>query len=78
MAVDRASRRARASHLLVRDLVSELRPAGVELIDTARWLDASGRDGPYPRSDGMHIDFAYSEAFAVGVVVPALMAFLAE
>ena len=63
---------------LVQDLVSELEPAGVSLIDTATWLDAGGRDGPYPRRDGLHIDFDYTEAFAAEVVGPATIALLGD
>ena len=57
-------RRSAAYNALLGDLVAELGPEGVGLIDTAMWLDASGREGPYPRSDGLHIDFDFTEPFA--------------
>ena len=71
-------RRSAAYNALLGDLVAELGPEGVGLIDTAMWLDASGREGPYPRSDGLHIDFTHTEPFAADIVGPALLELLAE
>ena len=70
--------RTDAYNRLLRDLVQEFDSVHVGLLDTAEWLDASGRGGPYPRSDGLHIDFAYTEAFAADVVGPALLELLTE
>ena len=68
--------------LPVRTLVEELDTtdgeSGSSLIETAAELDASGYDGRYGRSDGSHIDFDRSEAFAAEVLGPALLSLKAE
>ena len=70
--------RADAYNRIVTALVEELEggePGGTDpvLIDTALELDASGYDGRYGRSDGSHIDFDSSMAFASEVLGPALL-----
>ena len=68
--------RADAYNRIVTTLVGELEsdaPDYPALIDTARELDASGYDGVYGRSDGSHIDFDRSLAFASEVLGPALL-----
>ena len=72
--------RAEAYNALIAELSSEL--DGVEgggavaLIETAAAIDASGYDGRYGRSDGMHVDYERAEAFAAELLGPALLAFL--
>ena len=72
--------RAKAYNTLLSDLIEEFNTAngvgGVELIDTAVVLDASGYDGVYGRSDGMHVDYDRAEAFAAEVLGPALLGLL--
>lgn len=74
-------RRAAAYNSLVRGLVEELDATGdvatVGLIDTAGALDQYAYEGVYGRSDGMHLDYDRAEAFAAGVLGPALLALLA-
>ena len=69
--------RTDAYNRIVRTLVEELdttdSESGPILIETAAELDASGYDGRYGRSDGSHIDFDRSEAFAAEVLGPALL-----
>ena len=69
--------RAEAYNRIVRTLIAELGTTDDEsvasLIETAAELDASGYDGRYGRSDGSHIDFDRSEAFAAEVLGPALL-----
>ena len=66
-----------AYNSLLQTLVEEYQPnpegLKVSLIDTATELDASGHDGRYGRSDGFHLNFDRSEAFAVEVLGPALL-----
>ena len=80
--IDHDPQRAEAYNSLVRDLVAELqstaRSAGVGLIDTATELDASGHHGRYGRTDGLHLDFDRSEAFAAEILGPALLELLAS
>ena len=74
--------RTDAYNRIVRTLVEELdttdSESGASLIETAAELDASGYDGRYGRSDGSHIDFDRSEAFAAEVLGPALLSLEAE
>ena len=74
--------RTDAYNRIVRTLVEELdttdHKSGPSLIETAAELDASGYDGRYGRSDGSHIDFDRSEAFAAEVLGPALLSLKAE
>ena len=72
--------RAEAYNALITDLVLDLNGPGearmVELIETAPAIDESGYDGPYGRSDGMHVDYEKAEVFAADVLGPALLAML--
>ena len=68
--------RAAAYNAILVDLASELGVAGVELIDTAEVLNGAGYDGPYGRSDGVHLGPEHAVTFAADVLVPALMAIL--
>jgi len=43
---------------------------GVALFDMGSILDASGSDGPYPRSDGLHVDLDATEAFGADEIAP--------
>ena len=74
--------RTDAYNRIVRTLVEELdttdSESGPSLIETAAELDASGYDGRYGRSDGSHIDFDRSEAFAAEMLGPALLSLKAE
>ena len=69
--------RTGAYNRLVRSLVTELETDfgehTVGLIESAPILDASGYDGPYGRSDGAHVDFDRSVAFATDFLGPALL-----
>ncbi len=69
--------RSEAYNALVRSLLDEFDAvdgvATVELIDTAAVLDGHGYEGPYGRSDGMHVDFVRAEVFASEVLGPALL-----
>ena len=69
--------RAAAYNALIRSLVEELNSvdgaAAAELIDIADVLDEHGYGGAYGRSDGMHIEYGRSEAFAAEVLGPALL-----
>ena len=73
--------RAEVYNSLLRALVAEFESttgrADVGLIDIATELEASGHDGRYSRSDGFHLDFDRSEAFAAEVLGPALLELLA-
>ena len=72
--------RARAYNALVDELLSELNATdstqAVELVATAAHIEASGYDGRYGRSDGMHVDYERAELFAAEVLGPALLALL--
>ena len=74
--------RTEAYNQLVRSLVAELETDFGEhtigLLDTATILDASGYDGPYGRSDGAHVDFDRSVAFATEFLGPALLTLAAR
>ncbi len=73
--------RADVYNSLLRSLVAEFRSLGltdVSLIDTAAELEASGHDGRYSRSDGLHLDFDQSAIFAAEVLGPALLELLNE
>ena len=62
---------------LVKDLnIDGVAPVG--LIDTALVLDQYGYHGVFGRSDGMHVDYDRAEAFAAGVLGPALLDLLGE
>lgn len=69
--------RTEAYNRLVRSLVLELENGfgehTVGLLDMATILDASEYDGPYGRSDGAHVDFDRSVAFATEFLGPALL-----
>ena len=80
--IDHDRRRAEAYNSLVRSLVAEFESdtegAVVALVDTAVELDASGHNGRYGRTDGVHLDFERSEIFAAEILGPALLELLAD
>ena len=68
--------RARAYNALVTDLVRLTE--GSALIDVAETLDASGYDGVYGRTDGVHLDWDNSYAYAADLLGPELRRLLLE
>ena len=73
---------ARDYNSLLSALVTEFESANgrtdVWVINTAAALDASGYDGHYSRSDGIHLDFERSELFAAEILGPAILELLAS
>lgn len=63
----------RLVHFLVAELETDFGEHTVGLLDTATLLDLSEYDGPYGRSDGAHVDFDRSVAFATDFLGPALL-----
>ena len=72
--------RAEAYNRLLENLLEEFRPSDgartVGLIDTAPALNLSEYNGPYGRSDGMHVDYERAEDFAGELLGPALLGVL--
>lgn len=68
--------RLKAYNSLVSSLAEE--DPGVALFDLGTVLDRSGVDGPYPRSDGLHVDLDVTEALAAEVVAPRIDGWLLD
>ena len=65
-------------HALVAEFDSPNRPTDVWLVDTASGLNASGFEGTYSRTDGIHLDLEGSELFAAEILGPAILEILAS